>query len=129
ELEVGIDRRRAEVGTWRDDQGHHAGEFVRFPARDRLAVGVLEANARRATLLELDRHRPGRGRFARDLHGRPELLLDVQEMERGRRVGVAAGYLEPALAHPELRTAATEGGEGSPIPAVGDRSASRRERS
>jgi hypothetical protein len=59
---------RAEVGPRGNDQDHVAREFVGRMIRQRLAVGVLEADAGRAAFLELYRDRPRCSRLALDIH-------------------------------------------------------------
>ena len=65
---------------------------------------------------------------ARDLRGAPEVVLHVEEVERDRLLRVAAGDLEPAFLHLDLRRSAVADGHGVGTVAEGHVAPPERER-
>ena len=107
DVEVGADLRRSQ-GPGVMTSSRSMDPFATSRSASGLPSASFRRYAGRRRGPEPHRDRPGRRRPARELDGRPEPILDVEEVERARLVGVAAGDLEPAVLDRDLRRVAVE---------------------
>ena len=116
------------IGAGGDDQ-LQAGELAAgFVVVGHLAVGRLQEDAGRRRGPEPHRDRPLRRQSARDLRSAPEVVLHIEEVERDRLLRVAAGDLEPAVLHLDLRRGGHEADDQGEWPLAGRVRSSARSR-
>ena len=89
---------RATV-RWAGGDDHH-DEPTRKSTRDRLAAGIDEPRLGGAAGLEPDGDRSAGRRLAREVDGRAQLALRVEEVDGDLGIGVEPVQLEAAVAAP-----------------------------